>query len=302
MIGKNEIFNNELFNKSVNISRDWSQFAGLAFAFDFEAKFERDLERQWLYDNWWVALYISLIYVLCVICGQYLMSKRSAFSLRYLLAFWNTCLALFSIMGTIRCLPEFVSVIHSNGMQSSYCSSSYYFDVRLTFWYWIFVWSKVMELGDTAFIILRKQKLIVLHWMHHVLTLTYAFYVIGEAPASARWMVNMNFAIHSLMYTYYALKALQFRISRSIAMTITISQIMQMIFGLYININAFYILWIGEKCDTSLSASMSGILIYSLFFFLFIQFFRKSYGSIFTLKYFKRLLKGAAKDVLNKVD
>lgn len=32
------------------------------------------------------------------------------------------------------------------------------------FWAWAFVLSKLVELGDTAFIILRKQPLIFLHW------------------------------------------------------------------------------------------------------------------------------------------
>lgn len=110
----------------------------------------------------------------------------------------------FSLAGTIRCLPEFVHILTSEGMQQSYCSSSYYRDVRITIWYWLFVWSKVIELGDTIFIILRKQKLIFLHWIHHVLTLSYAFFVIGDAPGTARWMVSMNFAIHTAMYSYYA--------------------------------------------------------------------------------------------------
>ena len=31
-------------------------------------------------------------------------------------------------------------------------------------WTWLFIASKIPELGDTAFIVLRKQKLIFLHW------------------------------------------------------------------------------------------------------------------------------------------
>jgi elongation of very long chain fatty acids protein 6 len=45
------------------------------------------------------------------------------------------------------------------------------------------------ELGDTAFIVLRKQKLINLHWIHHVLTLCYCFFVFADQPGTARWMV-----------------------------------------------------------------------------------------------------------------
>ena len=41
------------------------------------------------------------------------------------------------------------------------------------YWYTVFVLSKAVELLDTAFIVLRKQRLITLHWVHHVLTLCY---------------------------------------------------------------------------------------------------------------------------------
>lgn len=300
MFGANEEVNAQLIH---NVSTDWSQFPGLPFAFSVEADFARDYHRQWLYRNWSVALYISAVYVLFVLIGQRVMSNQKGLGLRSLMFCWNLMLAVFSIMGTVRCLPEFVHMIRHSGVESSYCDSSYYYDVRLTFWYWLFVWSKVIELGDTVFIVLRKQSLISLHWIHHVLTLSYAFFVIGEAPASARWMVNMNFAIHSVMYSYYALKALRIHIPRKIAMAITVAQIVQMIFGLYINYRAFNMRIDGQKCDTSLSASASGLFIYGLFFLLFINFFAKSYGSrLLSLKAYKRFLRGAAKDVLNKVD
>lgn len=43
------------------------------------------------------------------------------------------------------------------------------------FWTTMFVLSKVPELGDTIFIVLRKQPLIFLHWYHHATVLVYSW-------------------------------------------------------------------------------------------------------------------------------
>ena len=42
---------------------------------------------------------------------------------------------------------------------------------------------------------------------HHVTVLIYCWYSFSEYTAPARWFVVMNFIVHSLMYSYYFLKA-----------------------------------------------------------------------------------------------
>ena len=69
---------------------------------------------------------------------------------------------------------------------------------------------QVPELGDTIFIVLRKQKLIFLHWYHHITVLIYCWYSFSQYTAPARWFVVMNFIVHSIMYTYYAFRALRY--------------------------------------------------------------------------------------------
>jgi elongation of very long chain fatty acids protein 6 len=134
-----------------------------------------------------------------------------------------------------------------------------------------------VELTDTLFIVLRKQKLITLHWIHHCLTLIYSWYVFADVPATARWMVNMNFMIHSLMYSYYAFRAFRISIPRVINISITSLQILQMFYGLYINFRVIQFKTSDIPCDLSPSVAVTGLSLYSLFFILFVNYFVRSY-------------------------
>jgi len=206
------------------------------------------------------------------------MSKRETpFNLRLPMAYWSSLLALFSIIGVVRCLPEFAHILIHKGFDASFRDSSYYKDWRLNLWYLFFVLSKALELVDTLFIVLRKHKLLTLHWVHHCLTLCYSWYVFGDVPATARWMVNMNFLIHSLMYTYYALKAFRICIPRVVNISITSLQIIQMLYGLWINLRVVQLKLTEQPCDSDITVGLTGLSLYGLFFILFINFFVRTY-------------------------
>jgi elongation of very long chain fatty acids protein 6 len=96
-------------------------------------------------------------------------------------------------------------------------------------------------------------------------------------PAISRWSVNMNFAIHSMMYSYYALKALRIQIPRVVNISITTLQIMQMLFGLIINFYILKLKYLGMKCDISVSVLFNSLILYTVFFILFINYFIRTY-------------------------
>ncbi len=144
-------------------------------------------------------------------------------------------------------------------------------------WSFLFVLSKLPELGDTIFIVLRKQPLIFLHWYHHVLTLIYSWYAYKEGTSSARWFIVMNSFIHSIMYTYYALKALKFHIPKKIAAVITFSQLMQMAVGCYVNYKSYVYLLSDRPCNISYFNVFVASLMYFSYFVLFGRFFYLSY-------------------------
>lgn len=149
------------------------------------------------------------------------------------------------------------------------------------FWTWLFVLSKLPELGDTIFIVLRKQPLIFLHWYHHITVLIYSWFSYTEYTSSARWFIVMNYCVHSVMYSYYALRAMRYRPPRFISMVITSMQLTQMVVGCAINLWAMdYLKTAGRSgCHISPINIKLSLAMYFSYFVLFARFFYTTYLS-----------------------
>ena len=86
-------------------------------AFDYTSRTE------WMAKNWTISIYITATYILTIFAGQAWMKNRQRFDLRKQLAVWNISLAIFSILATIRTLPELVGILRrDNGFHHSVCS------------------------------------------------------------------------------------------------------------------------------------------------------------------------------------
>ncbi|RWS01329.1 elongation of very long chain fatty acids protein 6-like protein [Dinothrombium tinctorium] len=206
-----------------------------------------------------------------------MMRVRKPFNLRLALIFWSLLLAIFSIYGSMKVVPEFIGALYTRGAFFSICKASFRDEPTIQFWIWLFIWSKVAELIDTLFVVLRKQKFLHLHWIHHALTLIYSFIVFGDLPAFCRWMVSMNFSVHVFMYSYYTLRAVGIRTPKTWSIAITSSQIMQMIIGFLISLTTSFYHISGSKCDVTLKSGILGVFVYGLFLILFLNFFYHSY-------------------------
>ena len=120
--------NYHIINESHSWNTDVTKFAGFQNSFAFERAFVPignwvQLQTQ-LY--WSYCFPISIAYVLIIFGIKHLMYNRQAFNLRKLLMLWNLFLAIFSILGTYRCLPEFIHIIQTDGIRASYTKSTYY--------------------------------------------------------------------------------------------------------------------------------------------------------------------------------
>ncbi|CAG0902727.1 unnamed protein product [Darwinula stevensoni] len=144
-------------------------------------------------------------------------------------------------------------------------------------WALVFVYSKVLELGDTAFIVLRKQRLIFLHWYHHLTVLLYTWYSCAQGIPVARLGATLNSLVHAFMYSYYAARAAKIRVPRRIAMFITLFQLTQMVFGIYISVYAYLAKKAGLHCETPWENIYVSFFMYLSYFLLFLNFFFHAY-------------------------
>lgn len=138
-------------------------------------------------------------------------------------------------------------------------------------WVYLFCLSKIPELVDTLFIVLRKRPLIFLHYYHHALTLVYAWNAWALSLPNGGWFAAMNLIVHSLMYSYYAACARGVRFSQATRQAITSLQIIQMVAGTSIVIHNVL------RCNDTPLSNLAGLVMYVSYMVLFTKLFIDSY-------------------------
>jgi hypothetical protein len=209
-----------------------------------------------------------------------MMEKRQGFVLKEFLFFWNLILAVFSFMGAVNFFQNARILLHQGpGLQKALCIYKYSPDGGACFWLSAFAVSKIYEFGDTAFIVLRKKPLMFLHYWHHVtvLVVTWLFTVHEKTHSIILFPAFVNYAIHTVMYSYFSLSAVGIRFPSFIPMLITATQIIQMFL-----INAAYIIGYTSCDDIPLHVVLIGGVIVTSYAVLFAMYFCKRY--IFTNK------------------
>ena len=188
--------------------------------------------------NW--GLIISISYILVIFCLQKYMKNRERYEMKGLLIVWNWLLAIFSIIASARILPELYHVLRTQGFYASLCNDDVLYGV-FGHWSYAYTMSKIPELLDTIFVVLRKHPLIFLHYFHHATILHFVYYWYPQAASTALWFGTMNYFVHSFMYSYYALKAMRVYVPKFVSMFITAIQIIQKIAGLFLCMSTLYV-------------------------------------------------------------
>lgn len=261
----------ELANKLIAISQ--------IGATSFENSFDHRLFLQWTGETLHIPAIIVVIYLLFIRYGSQYMEKKAAFDLQYVLAFWNAFLSIFSAIGFLRTVPYCIAVIIK---QPDYyhlvCDNgNEFFDGPCGIWMAAFMLSKVPELIDTVFIVLRKKPLGFLHWYHHVTVLLYCWHAYSTHTGAGILFCAMNYTVHSIMYAYYCMQALKCVPKGFPSQIITLVQIAQMVVGVHVCATSAYHVYKGHNCDITENNLIAAILMYASYLYLFCEFAFKRY-------------------------
>ncbi|XP_062499509.1 elongation of very long chain fatty acids protein 6-like [Corticium candelabrum] len=245
--------------------------------FDVERRFSRTAAFHWMCTHWKQCFYISAVYVLVVHYIQRKMKERTQFGLRKPLFLWNLTLALFSAVAFYRVGAHFVQEVMRSGWHKTSCSLEW-LNGPPGLWSFLFGFAKLPELIDTLFVVLRKQKLMFLHWYHHITVFCYCWYAYVYPHGQGRIFIVMNLFVHSIMYTYYAVRAQGIvKIPRTVNICITTVQLMQMVFGVATFVDAYWMLQNDLPCNVAYHNIIFGILMYFSYAILFAHFFYVNY-------------------------
>lgn len=141
-----------------------------------------------------------------------------------------------------------------------------------------FMLSKVPELLDTAFLIARGKPVGFLHWFHHFSVLSYCWLAYARLSSSGFFFASMNFAVHALMYSYYALQAAGAR--PRWGAVVTRVQIAQMIAGCAIvGASAWLQLAHRRACEDP-AVLAAAAAIYASYLALFVRFFFSKHAAV----------------------
>lgn len=222
-------------------------------------------------NMYYIPLIISALYLLFCKYGPIYMSNRDAFKLNNELCLWNGFLALFSLIGSIITIPSFFKILFNNGFMYTLCDKNVYEPGAVSFWIMLFTFSKIPELLDTVFIILKKKPLIFLHYYHHASVLVVSWYVYAVKGPYGVYFACMNYFVHTLMYSYYFLSSLEMIPKWFNPKIITNLQILQMVMGTIVTISSYYYSNF-NKCvldKTNLHVSLAMYISYYLLFMNF---------------------------------
>lgn len=253
-----------------------SSFPHIKATDSFESKQFRDF----CANNWQIPIISVVLYLLLIIIGPKVMAQRgNGYELKIPLVMWNAFLCVFSFIGMWKTMPFLLGNILSMSFKDTVCAdpTQSWGEGDTGLWSMLFAFSKLFELLDTLFIVLRKRPLLFLHWYHHVTVLLFCWSAYSTLEGSGLYFIAMNFSIHAVMYGYYCLQALKVCPNWFPVAILTLFQVVQMIIGTGICIACWYYKLSGQDCHASKPNLIAAAAMYGSYLYLFCDFAFRRY-------------------------
>lgn len=231
----------------------------------------------------WIPVAAAVLYLVFVFVGPRLMKNCAPWKINGLVAAWSLSLSVFSWIGVTRTAPLLLVTLRDRGWFYTICEDPWhwYANGPPGLWISLFMLSKIPEMLDTLWLVLKKKPVIFLHWYHHVTVMLYCWHAGVMLIAPGLWYGSMNYFVHGIMYAYYAVAAtgpLGTKIVRPFARFVTILQIAQMIVGVVITAAVWYHRNFSEGgCACDGTNNMFAIVMYGSYLALFVSFFFQAY-------------------------
>jgi len=241
----------------------------------FEREFKPHAVIEFARNHYVIPVTCVVFYLLFCYFGTKFMESRKPFGLKYPLAIWNAFLCTFSFIGMWRTVPYLLGMLLTTSYQNTVCAVDAidgWGSGPSGMWVTLFVLSKIPELIDSVFIIIRKRPLIFLHWYHHITVLLFCWNAYATLASSGLYFVAMNYTVHALMYGYYCLQTLHMVPKSFPAILITMAQIAQMFVGTFVCASCWYYMLAGRECSNEMSNLTAGGLMYGSYLYLFVDF------------------------------
>jgi len=109
--------------KNLSISNSSYVSTPLDSVWEIEKSYSADYWNNWFGNYWKVSLILSIIYIVGIRWASERMKHRKRFQLQGPLFLWNVGLAVFSVLGASRTVPELLSSVGTNGwIDSTICT------------------------------------------------------------------------------------------------------------------------------------------------------------------------------------
>jgi hypothetical protein len=222
----------------------------------------------WMAAHYEVPFALVATYLLAILLGTKAMASREPFDLKLPLAVWNFLLSAGSLVGLVMALHLAITALVKSGPHALACDNSIWWGNPSVM---LFCLSKVPELVDTGFIVLRKKPLHFLHYYHHATVLLFCWdaWVVNNAVGGV--FAIMNLFVHSVMYAYYCAAAIGVRFPQILRKNITNLQLTQMVLGCSLCVYNM------RNCNRTPANNRYGLAMYATYFGLFLNFWVQQY-------------------------